>query len=283
MYTPAPGRNNRNNSPAGRFRPITDDAMADPIRDPQAILVTGASSGIGEALARLYAAPGRFLALSGRDRRRLAAVAEACRAAGADAAAEVVDATDRDASRSWIESVDTRRPLDLVIANAGISAGTGGKGESEAQCRDIFAVNLAGVLNTVWPVIDSMRGRGRGQIAIVSSIAAFRGISGTPAYSASKAAVKAYGEALRGWLGKDGIRVSVVCPGFVRSRMTAANKFPMPMIMDADKAARIIAKGLARDKARIAFPWPMYALAWLLGALPPAWTDPLIRLVPEKE
>ncbi len=257
--------------------------MADPIVDPQAILITGASSGIGEALARLYAGRGRFLALTGRDRARLDAVAEACRAMGSEVDAAAVDVADRDAMRRWTEAADRRRPLDLVIANAGISAGTGGRGESEAQCRDIFAVNLAGVLNTVWPAIDAMRGRRRGQIAIVSSIAAFRGISGTPAYSASKAAVKAYGEALRGWLGKDGIRVSVVCPGFVRSRMTATNKFPMPMIMDADKAARIIAKGLARDKARIAFPWPMYALAWLLGALPPAWTDPIVAMVPEKE
>lgn len=257
--------------------------MADPIRTPQAILITGASSGIGEALALLYAGPGRFLALSGRDRRRLDAVAEACRAKGADVMANVVDVADRDAMRRWIEPADARHPLDLVIANAGISAGTGGRGESEAQCRDIFAVNLAGVLNTVWPAIDRMRGRRRGQIAIISSIAAFRGLPGTPAYSASKAAVKAYGEALRGWLGKDGIRVSVVCPGFIRSRMTAPNKFPMPMIMNADKAARIIAKGLARDKARIAFPWPMVALAWLMGALPPAWTDPIVKVVPEKE
>lgn len=257
--------------------------MADPIRTPQAILITGASSGIGEALALLYAGPGRFLALSGRDRRRLDAVAEACRAKGADVMANVVDVADRDAMRRWIEPADARHPLDLVIANAGISAGTGGRGESEAQCRDIFAVNLAGVLNTVWPAIDRMRGRRRGQIAIISSIAAFRGLPGTPAYSASKAAVKAYGEALRGWLGKDGIRVSVVCPGFIRSRMTAPNKFPMPMIMDADKAARIIAKGLARDKARIAFPWPMAAAMWLMGALPPAWTDPLLKVVPEKE
>jgi len=257
--------------------------MADNTPQPRAILITGASSGIGEALALHYARRGRFLALSGRDRRRLDAVAGACRDNGADVAAETVDVADRDAMRRWIEAADRRRALDLVVANAGISAGTGGKGESEAQCRDIFAVNLAGVLNTVWPAIDAMRGRGQGQIAIISSIAAFRGLPGTPAYSASKAATRAYGEALRGWLGKDGIRVSVACPGFVRSRMTDVNKFPMPMIMDADKAARIIAKGLAGDKARIAFPWPMYALMWLLGALPPAWTDPLLKVAPEKE
>jgi len=257
--------------------------MATPPNSPAAVLITGASSGIGEALAKAYATPGRLLALAGRDRGRLDAVATACRGFGAAVEAAAIDVADRDAMRAWIEGVDDRHPIDLAIANAGISAGTGGQGESEEQCRNIFAVNLDGVLNTAWPALTRMRGRRRGQIAIISSIAAFRGLPGTPAYSASKAAVKAYGEALRGWLAKDGIRVSVVCPGFVRSRMTAVNKFPMPMIMDADKAAGIIVKGLARDKARIAFPWPMYALLWLLGALPPAWTDPLLKVVPEKE
>ena len=167
---------------------------------PGAVLITGASSGIGEALARDYAGPGRFLALSGRDAERLETVAKTCRKFGSQVNAETVDVAERDAMARWIESVDALNPLDLVIANAGTSAGTGGQGESESQARDIFAVNLAGVLNTVWPAITAMRGRGRGQIAIVSSIAGFRGMPGTPAYSASKAAVKAYGEALRGWL-----------------------------------------------------------------------------------
>ncbi|MCH7832740.1 MAG: SDR family NAD(P)-dependent oxidoreductase, partial [Proteobacteria bacterium] len=193
------------------------------------------------------------------------------------------DVADRDATARWIETADAEHPLDLVIANAGISAGTGGRGESESQARDIFAVNLAGVLNTVWPAITAMRGRGRGQIAIVSSIAGFRGLPGTPAYSASKAAVKAYGEALRGWLAADGIKVSVVCPGFVRTRMTDENPYPMPFIIDADKAAGIIRRGLERNKARIIFPWPMHLAAWLLGALPPAWTDSLLTRAPKKD
>jgi short-subunit dehydrogenase len=250
--------------------------------NPGAVLITGASSGIGEALARAYAAPGRFLALSGRDQERLDNVARDCRAFGAEVEAATVDVKDRIAMRAWIEAADDRRPIDLAIANAGISAGTGGQGEPEAQAREIFAVNLDGVLNTLWPALDRMRGRGSGQIAIISSIAAFRGLPGTPAYSASKAAVKAYGEALRGWLARDGINVSVVCPGFVRSRMTDKNDFPMPMIMSADKSARIIQKGLAADKARISFPWPMAAMLWLLGALPPAWTDPILKVAPKK-
>ena len=114
-------------------------------------------------------------------------------------------------------------------------------------------------------------------------MAAFRGLPGSPAYAASKAAVKTYGEGLRGWLAEDGVRVSVICPGFFASRMTAANRYPMPLIMPAERAAAIVMRGLARDKARIAFPWPIYFLAWLLGALPPAWTDPLLVRAPRKE
>ena len=257
--------------------------MAGKPQPPRSILITGASSGIGEGLARLYAAPGVFLALSGRDGGRLGDVADACRKAGADVAAETMDVTDRAAMTVWVRSVDERHPLDLVIANAGISAGTSGTGDGDEQARDIFAVNLAGVINTIHPVLPALRRRGGGQIALMSSIAAFRGLPGTPAYAASKAAVKSYGEGLRPLLVDDGVRVSVVCPGFVESRMTAVNKFPMPFIMTAAKSARIIRRGLARNKARIVFPWPMHLMMWLLGTLPPAWVDPILRRAPRKE
>ena len=256
--------------------------MAARFNPPRSILITGASSGLGEALAKAYAGPGVTVALSGRDGRRLEAVAEACRALGAEATAAVVDVTEPGAMSRWIEAADDARPLDLVIANAGISAGTGGTDDPEAQALAIFAVNLTGVLNTVHPVLPRMRARRSGQIGLVSSVAAFRGLPGSPAYAASKAAVRIYGEGLRGWLAEDGVRVSVICPGFFDSRMTAANRYPMPLIMPAERAAAIVKRGLGRDKARIAFPWPMYVLAWLLGALPP-WTDPLLVRVPRKE
>ena len=249
---------------------------------PRSILITGASSGIGEALALDYAAPGVTLALSGRDVRRLAAVADACRAKGAVVEASAVDVTDRAAMERWLAAADARRPLELVIANAGISGGTSGAGEGPSQTRRIFEINVTGLLNTVLPAIPPMRERGQGQIALMSSVAAFRGMPSAPAYTASKAAVRAYGEALRGVLAPAGIRVSVICPGFVRSRITQANRFPMPLLMDAGRAARIIRRGLARDRARIAFPFPTYFTTWLLGALPPALTDPLVRRLPKK-
>ena len=256
-----------------------------PINPPNSILITGASSGIGEALALEYAEEGRSLWLSGRDGARLDAVTAACRAKGAEVDAHVVDVTDRTEMEHWLAFAEERAPLDLVVANAGISGGTSGtpgKGEGASQTRRIFEINVDGVLNTVLPAVAAMQRHGGGQIALMSSVASFRGFPGAPAYCASKAAVRAYGEALRGALAPANIRVSVICPGFVRSRMTDANKFHMPFLMDADRAARIIRHGLARNKARIAFPFPTYFATWLMGSLSPGLTDPFMRRMPEK-
>lgn len=250
---------------------------------PRSILITGASSGIGEALARLYAAPGVRLTLSGRDGARLAAVATACRAQGAEVEAGAVDVTDREAMRRWIEDAEGVRPLDLIIANAGVAGPTTGTDDREERVRDIFAVNLAGTLNTVLPALPLMKARGGGQIALMASLAGFRGAPSAPAYAASKAAVKAWGEGLRGFLAPDGIKVSVICPGFVTSRITAANRFPMPFLMSAERAARIIAKGLAGNRGRIAFPWPTHALVWLVSILPDAWAGAIFARLPRKE
>ncbi len=252
------------------------------MQDPKSIVITGGSSGIGAALARGYAAPGVSLGLTGRDPARLAAVAEACRAAGAEVAAAVIDVRQREALAAWLAERDRARPLDLVIANAGISAGTGSFGETAEQVREILSVNVDGVVNTALAAAELMRPRRRGQIALMSSLAAFRGFPGAPAYCASKAAVRVWGEALRGMLHGEGLGVTVICPGYVRSRMTAVNDFPMPFLMEAERAAGIIRRGLAADKARIVFPRRLFAAVWLLGLLPPAWTDPLLRRLPEK-
>jgi short-subunit dehydrogenase len=264
------------------------------MKEPQSILITGASSGIGEALALEYAGPGVSLALSGRDQARLENVAERCRAKGAKVNARTLDVTDQDAMQAWIADVDAAHPLDLVIANAGISAGAGGAlGESETQARAIFSVNLDGVLNTVWPAITALRAHApraeaqranekRGHIAIISSMAGLTPLPGAPAYSASKAAVKAYGEALNGALKDEGIIVTTIAPGFVASRITDKNDYPMPFFMDAPKAARIIRRGLAKDRVSLFFPWPMAALSWLVSVLPPCWRVWILSRAPKK-
>ena len=162
---------------------------------------------------------------------------------------------------AWIEGADRQAPLDLVIANAGVSGSQLPPGPE--RTRAIFRVNLDGVLNTIEPAQAVMLARGRGHLALMSSLASFRGFPNAPAYCSSKAAVRVLGEGLRGRLGQSGIVVSVICPGFVATPMTADNRFSMPLLMSPDRAAAIIERGLARGKARIAFP------PHLLG-LPPA-------------
>ncbi len=250
---------------------------------PQSILISGASSGIGAALAILYANTGVHLYLSGRDAARLRAVGEDCRRRGASVNETVIDVRDRAAMAAWVLAADDAHPLDLIVANAGVAmSGTAGE-DDDTRVREIFAVNLDGVLNTVLPVLSRLQKRRSGQIALISSIAGYRGVPGSPAYSASKAAVKAWGEGLRGRYAGDGIRVSVVCPGFVVSRMTATNAFPMPFLMPAAKAAAIIRRGLERNRPRITFPWPMALGAWLAMALPPRLSDWLMGRLPRKE
>jgi short-subunit dehydrogenase len=242
---------------------------------PRHVLITGASSGIGAALARHYARAGARLSLGGRDARRLEEIAADCRARGADADIAAIDVTDRTAMRSWILAADARAPLDLVIANAGI----GSPDETEAQARQTFAVNLDGVLNVAFPAIDVMSARGGGQLALMSSLAGYRGFPDAPSYSASKAAVKALAEAWRGALAARGIRVSAICPGFVATPLTAGGR-RMPFLMSAERAADIIARGLERNRPRIAFPWPMALATWLIAALPAALSDRMLRPKP---
>lgn len=255
------------------------------MKNPKTILITGASSGIGAALACHYAASGVFLALSGRNAERLEEIADLCRDKGAEVKSVLVDVRDKEAMSDWVKQVDNIHPIDLMIANAGISGGTGGRqdGEPIAEARAIFDINVTGVFNTIEPALAVMQNQGRqAQIAIISSLAAFRGWPSSPAYSASKGAVRFYGEALRGALKDSGIDINVVCPGFVTSRITEVNDFPMPMKMGAEKAAKIIANGLSKNKGRICFPWPIYFIVWLIGLLPDCLAQKILSKAPAK-
>lgn len=249
---------------------------------PSTVLITGASSGLGAALALAYAEEGCALLLTGRDSERLEAVASLCRHKGGVVKTAVIDLTDAMAIAGWIDAMDAEQPIDLVIANAGISGGSSGTGESDAQTRQIFAVNIDGVLNTVLPIIPLMQKRKSGQIALVSSLAGYRGLPSAPSYSGSKGAVKLYGEGLRGVLAKDNIGVTVITPGYIRTPMTDVNNFPMPGLMEADQAAQLIKKKLRKNPARLAFPGAFYALVYFLSCLPPCLTDPLFARLPSK-
>jgi short-subunit dehydrogenase len=247
------------------------------------ILITGASSGIGWALAEAYAAPGVYLALTGRNEDRLHAIKDLCEKKGAHVHSHTMDIRDRAAVTQWVGGLSAEQPFDLVIANAGISGGAGAMSyEPPEQILQIFDVNLNGVLYTLEGILPSMQKAGKGQIALMSSLAGFRGWPSAPAYSASKGAVRLLGEGLRGSLEDSGIKVSVICPGFIRTPLTDQNNFPMPFLMAPDKAARIIQKGLKKNKPRIAFPLLTYIGAGLPGLLPEELALKFLKKTPGK-
>jgi short-subunit dehydrogenase len=257
--------------------------MADTIQArgrPRHVLITGASSGIGAALARAYAAPGVRLALFGRDEGRAREVAEACRAKGALVAVILVDVADAEAMATAVTLVDDAHPLDLVVANAGIS---GAVREERGSVARLFAVNVLGVVHTVEPLLPRLVARGRGQVAVMSSLASFVARPGSAAYCGSKAAVRIWGEGLRERLAPAGVSVSVVCPGFVDTPLTRRNPFPMPLLMPAEPAAELIKARLARGQGRIAFPGLLYAGARLAGLLPAGVQQRLSGRWPGKE
>jgi len=247
------------------------------------VLITGASSGIGEAVALYLAAHGvKNLFLSGRNAERLNAVAEKCRELGATAHPQIISVCDKEAMAKWIKACNQTAELDLVFANAGVSTGE----ETAENVYNTFNTNVFGVLNTVTPAAEIFGARADKKaaktIAITASIAGYHGLPSCPSYSATKACVKAYGEALRGSLKADNIEVSVICPGFVKSRITDKNTCPMPFFMSAEKAAEIIVKRLEKNVGLIAFPWPMRLATWLLSILPNRLTDWLYAALPHK-
>ena len=252
------------------------------MNQPKIILITGASSGLGEALALAYAAPGITLLLLGRNAPRLEAVAHQCGERGAVVHTGIVDVRDAQMMRAFIQSMDERHAIDLVIANAGVSAGTFSGEDNLDAAQGVFDINLGGVLNTIHPILPRMVKRGAGQIAFISSLAGIVAWPGAAAYSASKAAVRYYGEALNGYLAHSGVAGGVVCPGWIRTPLVAVNRFPMPFIMSSERAARIIQRGILRRKTRIAFPITLYFILRLLETMPVFLSQRLTSMMPGK-
>ena len=247
------------------------------------ILITGAGSGLGRALAVAYSKPDVNLFLCGRNLEKLQVTKILCEELKANVLLEIIDVSDEVATKKWISEIEETYQLDLVIANAGISAGTAGGTESFTQVKKIFSTNLDGVLNIIHPAIEKMKERKKGQIALISSLAGFRGLPSSPAYSASKSAVRVYGEALRGNLAPFGISVNQICPGYIKTPMTAVNDFPMPFLMEVDQAATKIKQDLEKNKSRIAFPFPLYFVVWLSTLLSTKITDPIFAKLPSKK
>jgi len=245
------------------------------MHNPRNIIITGATGEIGTALALAYSHPNNILGLTGRNRERLEQLAHQCQQKGADVIIQEADISDSELLGNWIVDFDKQHPVDLVIANAGITSNTAPHGDPESwdTIKRVFDINLFGALGTVTPLVEPMRKRGHGQIAIMSSLGAYRGLPLTPAYCGSKAAIKVYGEALRGLVATDGVAVSVICPGFVKSAMSDNFPGPKPFMISPQKAAKIIVSGLSKNRGRISFPFPLNLGVWLLSMFPSVVAD----------
>jgi short-subunit dehydrogenase len=218
------------------------------------VVITGASSGIGAALARHYAGLGAQLGLISR------------RPIDGGYA---VDVTDEAAMNAAAQDFMRRFGVpDLVIANAGISSGVDAPTPDLAKLRRVLDVNVAGLAATLGAFAPAMRDAGRGTLCGIASVAGFRGIPGSGAYSGSKAAVIAYLESLRVELHGSGVAAVTICPGYIATPMTAKNPYRMPFLLAPDKAARLVARAIARRKRFYVLPWPMALAGRILRVLP---------------
>lgn len=245
----------------------------------RALIITGASSGLGAALAVAYAAPQTVLGVLGRDRGRLAETVAACEAKGAGVRSAAIDVTDAPAMAAWLDEFDRDHPVELVIVNAGTSAGPdfGSASEGVETATQQIRVNLLGAVNTVEPLLPALCRRGRGRVAVIASIAAYRGLPDSPGYCASKAGLRAYAEALRPRLARHGVGVTAVCPGFFDSRMTDRFEGPTPFLRSAGDAARLVKHGIDRGRRRVSFPWPLVFGLRFCDLAPPFVGDAILR------
>lgn len=250
-----------------------------PPASPRCIVITGATGGIGGALAPAYAAPGVTLILQGRREDRLEALAAQCRAAGARVRVQALDVQDIDGLRGWMRRISDEETPDLVIIGAGVNTDVGpqGAGEQWENTRALIEINVLAVMATVEAALPAMRARQSGQIALFSSLAGWRGLPSTPSYSASKAAIKAYGESIRDWLAPEGVKVTVIMPGYVESKMCNEMPGPKPFLWTPERAARCIKRGLARNQPRISFPFPLNLGCWALGIIPQRMSSVILR------
>jgi NAD(P)-dependent dehydrogenase (short-subunit alcohol dehydrogenase family) len=248
---------------------------------PPKVVITGASSGLGLAIARHYLKQGAFVAAIARREALLHALAEEFPGRVYCYALDVRDAGAlQRAAEDFVAHVGAP---DIVIANAGVSVGTMTEHAEDIEAfRQVMDINLLGMASTFQPFIALMRNAGRGSLVGIASVAGFRGLPGAGAYSASKAAAIAYLESLRVELYFSGVKVITICPGYIKTAMTDVNPYPMPFILRADDAARRIARAIGRQTAFAVIPWQMGVVGWLLNLLPRWLYDLLFACAPHK-
>src|SRR2546425_5323357 len=242
---------------------------------PRSVLITGASSGLGRGLALRYARAGATVHAVARrepELKSLAAEAPAGRVVPV-----ALDVTDSERLVQAIHDAEAASggALDLVIANAGVGLPSSARKMDWTSVKKTFEVNVTAAGVTIASALPAMVARGAGHVVAVSSLAAFRGMPGNAAYCASKAALHVFMESVRVDLRSSGVRATTIYPGFVKTELTAKNKFPMPFLMELSDAVRVMARGIARGKATIAFPLPMAALVRWVAGLPRSIYEPL--------
>lgn len=253
-----------------------------------AIVLTGATGGLGQALVAEMARPGVVFFLSGRDPDRLEKVTELAHAQGAQVQCCDVSLTDQAAFLQALMQFEDAHPVDLVLCAAGVKTGNVDGCEPAAQVDRILGVNLTATVHVVQAILPKMIERRRGHIGLVSSLAAISPHADLLSYSATKAGVRAYGTALRQALHGTGVSVSVITPGYVDTPMTDRHKGPTPQKMSAETAASIIARGLKAKRAYITFPWLLTVLVRLKALLPVRLRDRIdqshrARIIPDAD
>ncbi len=240
------------------------------------VFITGASSGIGQAFARYYAAQGAVLGLVARREELLRELAASLDTDCVIYALDVRDATALNAAAT--DFIRRFGVPDIVIANAGVSRGTlTGQAEDLSAFQTVFDINMMGIVHTFHPFVEAMRQVGRGRLVGIASVAGLRGLPGSGAYSASKAAAISYLESLRVELAGSGVGVTTICPGFIRTPMTAVNPYRMPFLMDADVAVRKMARSIERNRRYVIVPWQMALVGRLMQLMPACLWDALTR------
>lgn len=235
------------------------------------VFITGASSGIGAALARFYAARGYQLGLVGRREDALRVLVDAL---PGQHQVYVLDVTDRRALHNAAHAFLAMGPVDVVVASAGISVGTLTEATEDFDVfQRIIQTNVLATVSTFEPFVGAMKLAGRGTLVGVASVAAVRGLPGAGAYSASKAAVRNYCESLRVELHGTGVKVVTLAPGFIRTPMTAKNPYKMPFLMPVDQFARRAVKAIDQGVSYTVIPWQMGWVARLLRCVPDALYD----------
>lgn len=238
----------------------------------RSILITGASRGLGRALAEHYAEAGSTLLLTATSKANLADVRGACERKGASVRCFALNLADRQSIAQCLRELEEAPVPDLYIANAGLFSGRQMDGSEEdisSQQRQL-AVNLSGTIELTEAIASRMTARGRGHIALISSLAAIQPQTDSAAYSASKAGLAAYGKARRIALREAGVRLSILYPGHVETDQTTMHMGPLPGLISANGAVRLIARALAKGKTEYAFPRHIHWLVRLSSLLPVA-------------